>query len=377
MSTKALKWSAVPVLLLTAGYIKADDETRPATPLKGAVSQGMVLANGQSPSTRGIIYVAPLQEGGIRSKSLFHGGVQSSPVRWHVRYGHFWPAASLSRLFMGQAEDRDCDAEELYRYRLDDLRAGKFKAVADQRPGKFIDVPGFEEGRTFNGFTLGGPLRDIHILDGHFEYLPQLHYDYLPVAEDRVLLFVLTDTRGHLESAGTGGELGGAHVVVSAEEAKTPKWSLTIHSCRNTWDADKNTWSNDPHWKREGTIEVGFTEGFNALGKGDDYYFLTVSGKLYRAPKPDKGADRKMEAVWDDEKRPVVAFITDADADRTFLFCKPDKDGKGVYFEMDTKPDPQPYDAGKIPEAKPDDALPAVIAYAKILVADKKIKNKE
>ena len=84
-----------------------------------------------------------------------------------------------------------------------------------------------------------------------------------------------------------------------------------------------------------------------------------------------------MEPVWDDDRRPVVAFLTDADADRTFLFCKPDKDGKGVYFEMDAKPDPQVYDTSKVPEAKPDDPLPAVLAYAQILLADKKIKDKE
>ncbi|HVS38571.1 MAG TPA: hypothetical protein VMS17_23650 [Gemmataceae bacterium] len=44
---------------------------------------------------------------------------------------------------------------------------------------------------------------------------------------------------------------------------------------------------------------------------------------------------------------------------------------------MSDKPDPQPCDASTIPEAKPDDPLPAVLAYAKILVADKKVKDKE
>jgi hypothetical protein len=343
-------------LWVVAGTAQGEEKAA-AGPTKGTISRGAALA-----SDGRYTYVARLQ-GEPNLRKVYQGALHSRPVRWHTGYGHFWPVVSLALL--GEGEDRDCSAEVLYCYRLADVLAGKLN-----------DEPDYVSQQTHGFFAPAEPLRGIHILDGHLEYKLQLHYDFLPVAEDKALLFVLTDARGHLESAGTGGDLGGSHVIVSPEEAKTPKWSLTIHSCRNTWDADKQIWG-DPRWRREGTIDVGFTEGFHALGKGDDYYFLTVSGKLYRAPKPDKGDDRKMETVWDDAKRPVVAFITDADADRTFLFCKPGADGKGVYFEMDAKPDPQPYDGSKVPEAKADDPLPAVLAYAKTLLADKRIKDKQ
>jgi hypothetical protein len=157
---------------------------------------------------------------------------------------------------------------------------------------------------------------------------------------------------------------------------KAPKWNLSVFRYAGKWDEKEKQWQQGA-WAFVDDIEVGFREDFHVLAKGEDYYFLTESGKLFLSPPaPALDKPRKMVAVWEDEKRPVVAYVTDADADRTFLFCRPEKkDGKGVYFELSDKPDPVEYDPAAIPAAKPDDPLPAVLAYAKVLLADKKIKD--
>jgi hypothetical protein len=248
---------------------------------------------------------------------------------------------------------------------------------------KWITTPEVDENNLHYSCFIGdvSPLSMTRTLHLSVEYDLELYYDYLPTAENEVLLFQLCNVAGADHSGLPGvpeSKLNWTPTYItrepnSADESrKKPYWSLGLFDFKNKWDTKAQNWP-DGTWKRIGVIEARFHEQFNALSKGDDYYFVTQSGRLYRAPKPDKGTDRKMDTVWKDDQRPIVAFITDADADRSFLFCKPDKDGKGVYFEMSDKPDPQSYEASKVPEAKPDDPLPAVLAYAKILVADKKI----
>src|SRR5260370_35919984 len=56
---------------------------------------------------------------------------------------------------------------------------------------------------------------------------------------------------------------------------------------------------------------------------------LTASGRLYRSGARAFLTNRRsVEPVWDDANRPITHFITDADAERTFLFCKPVKPGE-------------------------------------------------
>jgi hypothetical protein len=183
----------------------------------------------------------------------------------------------------------------------------------------------------------------------------------------------LTNVHGKFETVGEVESLKFRRI--DDETLDTERWSLRSFSFRNEWNKKEAAWG-EGKWSVGETFPVVFHEPFQVASHGEDYYFLTASGKVYRSPKPEKGKERKTEAVWEDAKRPVVAIMQDADAKKSYLFCKPDKDGTGVYFELSAKPAECPYDAKRIKPGKPDDPLPAVLGYAKILLADKKIKEK-
>jgi hypothetical protein len=348
---------AFTILLGAAG---AAEPSTPNMPVKGVVVNGRALVFLQGRVSGGWLQDVPLAGGPVHDspKCVW---VWQPPCVWQVADGYLWASGNdtYPPIISGGFQITGI-LDSLDRYQLDDLL-----------DGKLIAGPGAYYGPAVFAFLDGGnsPLIATRQLPDKVKYGYFLAYDYLPTRKEEVLLFQLCN------AAGADQPTESHH---NEEEYRTPHWSLSVFRISNEWDAKIKGWSDvKGKFERVGLIADGFHERFNVLGKGDDYYFVTQSGKLYRAPKPDKGSDRKMDAVWKDDQRPIAAFITDADADRSFLFCKPDKDGKGVYFEMSDKPDPQSYDASKVPEAKPDDPLPAVLAYAKILVADKKIKNKD
>src|SRR5207302_10262082 len=123
-------------------------------------------------------------------------------------------------------------------------------------------------------------------------------------------------------------------------------------------------------WKKTESLPVQFQEAFQVVARAETCYFLTASGKLYVSKKPEKGKERTMEELWTEKEQPVVAFVQDADNDRTFVFTKNKKKGeKDVYFELDGKPKPLTYD---LSDAKPpkdlQEPLKTALPYAKILI---------
>jgi hypothetical protein len=357
---------AVSIMALPAA--RAEEPRVLGAPLQGVVVHGRALAMCEFGSS-GIFGLrhARLAGGPARDGAERTWCLQAPPRVWQVAHGYLWASANRKSNGLNDIDD------SLYRYRLGGFLEDKWITSAE------VDEDNLHYGCFIGLISPLGSTRSLHL---SVEYDLELYYDHLPTAEDAVLLFQLCNVAGADHSglpATPDSEIPWRVTPLTRytdDEHKKPHWSLAVFGFKNKWDAKAKNWPRGK-WERLGVIEGCFHEQFRVLGKGDDYYFVTDSGKLFRAPKPDKGGDRKMEAVWDDEKRPVAAFITDADADRSFLFCKPDKDGKGVYFEMSDKPDPQPYDASKIAEAKVADQLPAVLAYVKVLLADKKIKDKE
>jgi hypothetical protein len=56
-----------------------------------------------------------------------------------------------------------------------------------------------------------------------------------------------------------------------------------------------------------------------------------------------------MTALWDDETRPIVGIIEDADRDKVWLFAKNTKDAKrGYYFEMKARTTFENFDPTKL-----------------------------
>jgi hypothetical protein len=168
----------------------------------------------------------------------------------------------------------------------------------------------------------------------------------------------------------------GYGIDVSAEEQKNPKWSFTIHRYDGRWKQKDKEWGNGK-WTKEGTIEIGFIEPFQALVKEEDYFFVTESRRLFVARKPTKGSERKLTAVWNEPDRPITAILTDADADRTFLFvAAKEKGGKPAFFELSDKPKLEEYDPASVPLPRLEEPHRTLLHLARILAAQKKIKSK-
>ena len=154
-------------------------------------------------------------------------------------------------------------------------------------------------------------------------------------------------------------------------------WTLTVYRYESRWVGEEyESWVQRP-WKREGTITVGFKEPFQALAQGDDFYFATRSGALYRAAKPSKGTDRTLSLVRDRKKQRIESFITDASTGKTFLFVPPAKaGGKPAFFELSDKPKLVEYDPKAVPLPKLEEPHRTILHNARILVALKKIEGK-
>ncbi len=122
----------------------------------------------------------------------------------------------------------------------------------------------------------------------------------------------------------------------------------------------------------EEKFAVPFREPFMTYIRDRDFWFVTESGKLYKAPAGDK---RKVEVMWDEEASPIRALITDADTDRTFAFTEPAEGTKAspLYFEVGVKPVPKPYERRNPKDFKVPKPLDALLSYVDVLVTDKAI----
>ena len=328
-------------------------------PVRGAVVGGKVLLPLYDEEEDITTWSQPI--GGERgARGPWCSSFSLSPLRWHVGHGAFWICDGQLGL-----DDRPA-FEGLDRYELAELLKGRLVCAPGAKPAKGLPP----------GFAAAHPLGAFRTIAEAMEFPPVFHYDYLPAGRFEAKLFVLRNTGGWI---GGGGEtaLLGATVLgdPTEEEKRAPRWSLTCYSTRSRWDAEVGHWRSQG-WSEECKLEVRFKEAFQALAKGDDYYFVTSSGKLFRAGKPAKrGQARKVEPVWTDPDRRIAAFVTDADTNRTFLFCKPAKPGgKPSYFELGPKPKPVEYDPKAVKAPKAEGSLGTVLLCARVLVKDGKVK---
>jgi hypothetical protein len=358
--------TSVAAVLLAACVLSGEPDKRPADtpdPLKGVVRDGKLwtcYGDGQAL----VVNCTPLAGG---DPTVLRGCAASNwdPPRWQIGHGCLWAAVSDK----GQLANAFSTYNGFHRYHLDELAKDRL-----------VTGPGAKDEKPDAPFAFSSPLEDIRDFARDAEFEWRLHYDYLSVSSGRVLLFALSNVRGKfVDYVEDGKKVEGSRKLVVTEEEKTnPQWSLTVYDFTGAWDAKEKQWKSDRAWQKVETIDVGFREPFQVLEKGGDYYFVTSSGRLYRAPPCERDQPRLMKSVWDDAKRPIVAFLTDADAGKTYVFCAPEKKGeKAVYFELGEKAEPVPYNLETVPAFKPNNPASRLLGYARILTEDKKNKTKE
>jgi hypothetical protein len=74
-------------------------------------------------------------------------------------------------------------------------------------------------------------------------------------------------------------------------------------------------------WTEKESFEAPFSIPFTAAVDGDDYFFVTNDGRIYRAsPGQVDGAERTVERVFDAPDDPVIACIHESSTNRIFAF---------------------------------------------------------
>jgi hypothetical protein len=327
-------------------------------PLKGAVASGALVAAERDANELVFALAAPLRGAGPFQR--VHCDTSNwLPVRWQIAHGAFWVRGAIGVAPIDASES-------LGRFELDELLRGK-TAVAPGTPWPEDDICAFAYPMASN---------QARTLGRNSEFKAEVYEDALPAGPRRVRQFVLTNARGRLVPAGKGEDVTGFIIRQSEEEQRTPVWSLTVHSYEAKWDKASRSWVGGP-WRKEESIEVVFREPFQVLGRGADYYFVTRSGRLFRAAKAAKGKPRRLEAVWSDRRRPIEAFLTDVEGGRTYLFCRPAKEGeKPTFFELGPKPRPVAYDLAAARPGKRPEVLTRLLRYADTLLALKRLQLK-
>lgn len=286
-------------------------------------------------------------------------GLANFPLRWHVtREACYFANASDAGGVLNIGSD-----EHLRRFGLGELIEGTGENM-------FSLPPPFPP-REFTRSCPGNMARYLALFctfDDH------ISYDYLPDGDAGARQFVLTNLRGELVPRGKGtGLVTGYWVKQTWVEKTKPEWSFVVHRCETRWDPKRKGWNPGP-WSKEEELPVAFREHFHALAKGDDFFFLTASGKLYVASKPVKGKKRTVDPVYADAKRPILGMVVDAKEQRTFLFVV---SAKGpAFFELSDKPEIVVYDfkAAMMPEG--DEPLRSIMHKARVLAALGKMKGK-
>jgi hypothetical protein len=365
--------AAIVLMALGCPRLAQAEPDAAATPLFGAVSGQTLFAAlagpedqtqspwgsrmGRTEPARTLLWLCQTPVSRPAVSRAIRLGFPDDVLHWQIAYSRCWIARGGS------------DGISLYN-RVDYLNCYQLQAA---RQGKMLEGP---DDSPFDGHGLGhfisesgSPLSALCKMSSFADFKVQLHYAYLPLSQDSVRLFLLSN----LSSAKVERRDGGIRFSSGDAAFKKPRWQMVVHHCQEKCERESRL-RFSLKWTAEEMLTPAFQEPFQAFAVGQTYLFVTQSGKVYAAPKAEKG-ERQMKAVWDDPERPVVGLLSDADNDRLFLFCKPSRGpDKGVYFELSAKPDPLPYDLAGFPPSKADEPLRTLLRYAQFLAAERKIK---
>lgn len=241
------------------------------------------------------------------------------PAHWAVAHGGLWFGHSYAMFGYGVMWEQA--SEGLAWYDLPAMLNGVRKRTPEPQAGVVL--------QSFSGRTPASRVRALWLVA---RFQQEQYYDTLPLGRFSARQFILTNVRGRVLAVAKTNGLEASKLDATSEEQCNPRWTLTVYGFKGAWDSKAKRWAPG-RWTKDETIAVGFKEDFRVLAKGDDYYFLTSSGALYRAPKPARGTHRKMERLWVNRSDPITAFITDVDGGKTFLFR--DRGKKPAGFQLD------------------------------------------
>ena len=335
------KLAVFAALLASAASFAAAPPPMRGDPLKGVVLGGEVVYCARYAAIAVKVYLHPLRKD-QPTPGRWCSYSDGVPVRWQLGQGAFWVSHQMRAGVPSHSPT------------LEDGGLLRF----DQR---LLSVEGVKlighEGTNFSG-NLPADLSAFHAFDPRYF----LHCDTLPAGKAKARHFTATNLTSGFDARNK-----------EFEEGKTPASKFYCHLGESRRDKD-GEWE-EHSWKHEWTTPATFKEPFQALALGDDFYFVTSSGSLFRAAKPAKGTDRVLTRVWDG-KRPIKAFVSDAGTGKTFLFVPPAKDGgKRAFFELSDKPRLVEYDPKLVPMPPLEEPHRTIVHAARILVALKKIKG--
>jgi hypothetical protein len=121
--------------------------------------------------------------------------------------------------------------------------------------------------------------------------------------------------------------------------------------------------------------QAPFSEPFLVYSSGDLHFFVTKSGHIY-TDKPSDDKKLNLAPFKTEEGRPVKAVITDAAAERTFVFGYEDAVKRDYLLELRDKPAYVYFDLKDIKPVKAPAPLDEALRYVQFLKDTKRIKEK-
>lgn len=344
------------ILSLACVFATWAGDVTTTTPSRGVISAGKVITCAAlkrvGTGDRGVtVTVIPVAEDRVSFREEVAYLQNTDEFFWNVRHDAFWCSCTYH---LGVTGPRDA-MPSIQRYELAPLLKGKLQTSEKAKEGIPLGTP------FIRNFPIAH-LRTWQYGPGGDKFERLLFADIVPAGKAEVLQFLLNNSVA--ENPGKGDD-----------DPKTRPWLLGINRGRNRWDAVRGHWAFNPigpdEWKEEDTVfPVPFKEGFQAFVRGEDYFFVTKSGKLYHAPRAEKGKQRSSRCVW--EGSPITAVLTDGDADRVFLFCG--EKGQGDYFELAMKPAPKAFNLRTVPPSKLEGEAGRLQTLARFLASEKLLK---
>jgi hypothetical protein len=131
-----------------------------------------------------------------------------------------------------------------------------------------------------------------------------LQRDIVPIGEQAVLRFEL--------------------VIPWPKPGQAPTGRMRVIRIESVHDVTKKQWKPVEATVLE-DFDVGFTEPFQAVVVGKEYYFLTHSGNLFNVGPAELGKPRRCMPYWGPGQGRLSALIMDANKGSSFVFGQDDK----------------------------------------------------